>query len=162
MWRQTLLSVAYLLPLPDVSAAAARTGEVSPNMKIAEYVLPKSARPRRLAIHRDEVIFYTDYQRGYPGSLDPESGKVQEWLSPGGHSSRPYGITVTAESVVWYSESGVEPNRIVRFSPVTKHFETWDIPSGGVVIRNMLVVPDGNIYIARSGVKKIGVVRVEH
>jgi virginiamycin B lyase len=140
-----------------------KIGRIDPaSMKITEYALPKGARPRRLAIGRDDIIFYTDYKRGYLGALDPKSGKVQEWLSPGGRSSRPYGIAVTAEGAVWYSESGTDPNTIVRFSPRTKHFEIWDVPSGGGAIRNMPATPDGNIYIACSGVNKIGVVRVVH
>ena len=52
-------------------------------MKITEYVLPEGARPRRLAIGRDDIIFYTDHERGYIGMLDPKTGKVREWLSPG-------------------------------------------------------------------------------
>jgi len=140
-----------------------KIGRINPaNMKITEYTLPKGARPRRLAIGRNDIIFYTDYQRGYLGALDSKSGKVEEWLSPGGRSSRPYGIAVTPEGAVWFSESGVEPNTIVRFNPGTKHFEIWDVPSGGGVIRNMAVTTDGNIYIACSGANKIGMVRVVH
>jgi virginiamycin B lyase len=127
-------------------------------MKITEYLLPEGARPRRLAIGRDDIIFYTDYQRGYLGALDPKSGRVLEWPSPGGSGSRPYGIAITLEGTVWYSESGVQPNTIVRFSPETKHFEKWVVPSGGGVIRNMAATRGGDIYIACSGVNNIGVV----
>ena len=136
-----------------------KIGRIDPaSMKITEYILPAGARPRRLAIGRNDIIFYTDYQRGYLGALDPKSGKVSERPSPGGSGSRPYGITVTPEGSVWYSESGVQPNTIVRFSPETKQFETWNIPSGGGVVRNMAATPDGDIYIACSGVNKIGIV----
>ena len=45
----------------------------------------------------------------YLGRFDPASGKTREWPSPGGAASRPYGIT-NVGNVVWYSESGVEPN----------------------------------------------------
>ena len=106
-------------------------------MQITEYLLPEGARPRRLAIGRDDTVFYTDYQRGYLGMLDPKTGKVQERPSPGGKGSQPYGITVTPDGAVWYSESGVQPNTIVRFDPGTAQFTKWDVPSGGGVIRNM-------------------------
>jgi virginiamycin B lyase len=105
------------------------------------------------------VIWYSDYGRGYLGRLDPVTGKVTEWASPGGAKSRPYGIAVI-KGVIWYSESGVEPNTIVRFDPKTEKFQTWTIPSGGGVVRNVSVTRDGNLAIACSGVNRIGLVEI--
>jgi virginiamycin B lyase len=141
---------------------ANKIGSIDPlTMKITEYVLPKGARPRRLAIASDDVIYYTDYGRGHLGRLDPKTGKVDEWPSPGGRDSGPYGITITPDGAVWYSETEVQPNRVVRFDPHAKEFSTWNVPSGGGVIRNMAATPDGEVYIACSGVNKIGIVTVE-
>ncbi|MBV8082863.1 MAG: cytochrome C [Candidatus Eremiobacteraeota bacterium] len=129
-------------------------------MAITEYVLPNAgARPRRVAITSDDVIYYTDYARGYLGRFDLRTGAFAEWPSPGGPNSRPYGITVLGDAV-WYSESGVKPNTIVRFDPVATTFQTWAIPSGGGVVRNMMPTRDGNIAIACSGVNRIGLVMV--
>ena len=94
------------------------------------------------------------------GRLDPRSANVEEWPSPGGRKAEPYGMTATPDDVIWYSESGVKPNTIVRFDPLTRTFSTWPVPSGGGVIRNMVATPRGDIYIACSGVYKVGVVRV--
>ncbi len=129
-------------------------------MEITEYLLPEGARPRRLTVGPDNTIFYTDYARGYLGRLDPEQKKIEEWASPGGPESKPYGIAATPDGTIWYSESGVRPNTIVRFDPKTRAFSTWPIPSGGGVIRHMVAAPDGNVYIACSGVNKVGIVRV--
>ena len=129
-------------------------------MKIQEYILPASgARPRRLALAPDGSIFYTDYARGYLGHFDPAAGKLlKEWPSPGGPDSEPYGIAVTNDGVVWYSESGVKPNTLVRFDPKSESFSTKQIPSGGGVVRNMVATPDGRLYLACSGVNKVAVV----
>ncbi len=129
-------------------------------MEITEYTLPSGARPRRLDITPDGMIYYTDYRRGYLGRLDPTTGKVDEWLSPGGSSSAPYGIATTQAGMVWYSESGPNPNTIVRFDPKTNSFTKWPIPSGGGVIRHMVSTPDGDLYIACSGVNKVGIVEI--
>jgi len=129
-------------------------------MEITEYLLPEGARPRRLTVGPPNMIYYTDYARGYLGRLDPEQKKVEEWASPGGSESKPYGIAATPDGAIWYSESGVRPNTIVRFDPKTRAFSTWPIPSGGGVIRHMVAAPDGNVYIACSGVNKVGIVRV--
>src|SRR5437667_6980440 len=128
------------------------------SMAIREYPLPQGARPRRLALARDGTIYYSDYARGYLGNFDPKTRKVEEWPSPGGSGSNPYGITTTPDGMIWYSESGVEPNTLVRFDPKTKTFAERTIPSGGGVVRNMAPTPDGRIYLACSGVNKVAVV----
>jgi virginiamycin B lyase len=139
-----------------------RIGSIdSATMTITEYRLPKGARPRRIAITSDDMVWYTDYRRGYLGRLDPRNGKVEEWPSPGGAGSEPYGVAATPDGMIWYSESGVKPNTIVRFDPQIKKFATWSVPSGGGVIRNMTATSQGDIYIACSGVNKVGVVWVE-
>lgn len=129
---------------------------------IREYALPSAdARPRRLALAPDGTIFYTDYARGYLGHFDPASGKLlKEWPSPGGAQSRPYGIAATADGVVWYSESGVKPNTLVRFDPKSETFSTEAIPSGGGVVRNMAATHDGKLFLACSGVNRVAVVDV--
>ena len=130
-------------------------------LEIHEYALPhQSSRPRRVAITKDDVIYYTDYTRGYLGRFDTKTGAMTEWPSPGGPQSRPYGITI-ANSMVWYSESNTKPNTMVRFDPATAKFQTWAIPSGGGVVRNMVHAPDGSaLWIACSGVNRIGRVQV--
>jgi virginiamycin B lyase len=137
-----------------------RLASVDPDtMEIKEYILPQGARPRRLTIAND-VIYYTDFSRGYLGRLDPGTGKIEEWASPGGANSRPYGIAATPDGTIWYSESGVKPNTIVRFDPRMKKFESWPIPSGGGVVRNMESTSGGDLYLACSGVNKVGIVYV--
>jgi len=127
-------------------------------MDVHEYTLPDGARPRRLAVAQDGTIYYSDYARGYLGHLDPATGKVEEWASPGGPTSKPYGIAIPKDGIVWYSESGVQPNTLVRFDPKSKQFSTKPIPSGGGVVRNMVATPDGRLYLACSGVNKVAVV----
>lgn len=131
-------------------------------LAIHEYVLPHvDSHPRRVAITPDDVIWYSDYSRGYLGRLDPKTGRVTEWASPGGPRSRPYGITAVGD-VIWYSESNTKPNTVVRFDPKTEKFQTWIIPSGGGVVRNMVPTPDGNLWLACSGVNGIAFVEVKN
>ncbi len=130
-------------------------------MEIREYVLPHpESRPRRIAITSDDVLWYSDYSRGYLGRFDPASGKMSEWPSPGGPKSQPYGIAAVND-VLWYSEAGVQPNTVVRFDPKAEKFQTWKIPSGGGVVRNMVVTQDGNLALACSGVNRVALVRIK-
>ena len=100
-------------------------------MEIKEYLLPETARPRRMAIDAHDNVYFTDFQSGNLGRLDPNSGAVKMWPSPGGPGSDPYGIAITADGMVWYSESGVKPNTIIQFNPRTEAFARAEIPSGG-------------------------------
>ncbi|MGH9842318.1 MAG: virginiamycin B lyase family protein [Blastocatellia bacterium] len=138
-----------------------KIGSINPaTLEITEYTLPAGARPRRIAVTADDVVWYTDYARGFLGRLEPETGKVVEFASPAGQRSEPYGVTNTSDGVIWYSESGVEPNTIVRFNPADASFQSWPIPSGGGVVRHMVSAANNDVWIACSGVDQIGRVSV--
>jgi len=130
-------------------------------MAIREYVLPDpKARPRRLVITGDDMVWYSDYSRGYLGRLDPATGEVTEWPSPSGPRSLPYGMAI-AKGGIWYNESGTKPNTIVRFDLKTQQFQSWLIPSGGYIVRNMDTTPDGNPVMANSTVNGVGMIEVK-
>jgi len=140
-----------------------RVGSVDPvTLEIKEYTLPDpAARPRRIALTPDDVVWYTDYARGYLGRFDPKTGQTREWPSPGGRESEPYGIAAVG-NIVWYSESGVRPNTLVRFDTATEKFQTWVIPAGGGVVRNMMARPDGHLVMAESGLNRVALVEVRN
>ena len=122
--------------------------------------MPSSeSRPRRIAISPDDIIWYSDYSRGYLGRLDPNTSKVTEWPSPSGPKSQPYGITYLS-GAIWYVESAIKPNVLVRFDIKTEKFQSWIIPGGGGVVRNIKSTDDGKIVMAESGVNKIALVEV--
>jgi virginiamycin B lyase len=135
---------------------------IDPNtLAIKEYTLPDAAaRPRRLAIDPDGMIWYVDFARGYLGRLDRTTGAVKEWPSPSGPKSEPYGIVFT-KGALWYSESAAKPNTIVRFDPRTDQFQSWAIPGGGDIVRNMDVTPDGNPVLANSLTNQVGLVDIK-
>jgi virginiamycin B lyase len=130
-------------------------------LAIKEYTLPDAAaRPRRLAIGPDDMVWYVDFARGYLGRLDRTTGAVKEWPSPSGPKSEPYGIVFT-KGALWYNESAAKPNTIVRFDPGTEKFQSWAIPGGGDIVRNMDVTPDGNPVLANSLTNQVGLVEIK-
>ena len=95
-------------------------------------------RPRRLAMASDGVIWYVDYNQGYVGSYNPDTGANQDWRAPGEINSRPYGMAIDKRDDVWFVETGMQPNRLVGFDTESKTFsEPMPIPSGGGTIRHM-------------------------
>ncbi len=114
-------------------------------MDLVTYDLPEGARPRRLVISSDDMIWYVDYARGYLGKLDPETGDVQEWENPSGSESRPYAVEIDPDDRIWYVETGVRPNRFVGFDTRTEEvFSVTDIPSGGGSVRHMFYDAETN------------------
>jgi len=91
--------------------------------------------------------------------LDVKTGEVKEWPSPSGPKSEPYGIVFT-KGALWYAETAAKPNTIVRFDPKTGHFQSWAIPGGGDIVRNMDVTRDGNPVFAGSLTNQVGLVEV--
>jgi virginiamycin B lyase len=62
---------------------------------------------------------------------------------------------------VFYCESNTKPNTLTRFDPKTEKFQTWAIPGGGGVVRNMMVTKDGNhLVMAESGVNKVALAEI--
>ncbi|MBV8922753.1 Vgb family protein [Bradyrhizobium sp.] len=145
-----------------VEFGAPKVASIDPKtLQIREYPLPDpAARPRRLAIGQGDIVWYSDFARGYLGRLDPATGAVNEWPSPSGPKSQPYGMVFT-KGAVWYSESAAKPNTIVRFDPSSEKFQTWAIPGGGDIVRNMDVTPGGEPVMANSLVNKVGLVEVK-
>jgi virginiamycin B lyase len=134
-----------------------KIGRIDPaTMAITEFTLTAVAQPRRLAVTADDIIYYTS-DRGHLGRLDPRTGAVEEILSPGGSGAGPYAIAATPDGYVWYTETALQPNMLVRFDTRTKQFDRWPVPSGGGVVRHMVATPERNLYLACSGVNKVGV-----
>ena len=97
---------------------------------------------------------------GKLGRLDPRNGQVKEYDSPSGPQSQPYGIVWT-KGALWYNESFAKPNTIVRFEPKTETFQSWAIPGGGDIVRNMDVDRDGNPVTANSLTNEVGLVTIK-
>jgi virginiamycin B lyase len=93
------------------------------------------------------------------GRLDVRTAEVKEWPSPSGPKSEPYGIVFT-KGALWYAETAASPNTIVRFDPAKETFQSWAIPGGGDIVRNMDVAPNGNPVTAHSLSNQVGMVEI--
>ena len=103
------------------------------------------------------MLWYVNSSRGRLGRFDPTSGDSKEWPSPSGPKSHPYAIAVL-DNVVWYNESGVRPDALVRFDPKSEIFQSWAIPSGDVyagIVRHMRTTREGNLLIHQSSSNRI-------
>lgn len=136
-------------------------GSMDPDtMAVRYYEVPHEAsRIRRLDLSSDGQVWYVNSTRGRIGRLDPATGGIREWDSPSGPSSHPYALAVI-DDVVWYNESGMRPDALVRFDPDTERFQSWAIPSGVGIVRHVWVTEDRNLLIHQSSSNRIGRVTI--
>ena len=134
---------------------------MDPDSLLVEYyeIPDQRTRIRRLDIASDGRIWYVNSALGRIGVLDPASGETREWPSPSGSRSHPYSMAVI-DDVIWYNESGMRPDALVRFDPATETFQSWAIPSGIGIIRHVWETRDGDLLIHQSSSNRIGRVRV--
>lgn len=139
-----------------------KIGAIDPEtLDVRYYEIPNSAsRIRRLGLSSDGMVWYVNSTQGKVGRLNPVSGEVKEWDSPSGPQSSPYAMAVIDDKI-WYNESGMRPDTLVRFDPATETFQSWAIPSGVGIVRNMWPTKDGNLLIHQSSTNKIGLVTIE-
>lgn len=127
-------------------------------MALTQIELPHAATTvRRLDIASDGRIWYVNSGRGRLGVYNPAEGSIREWDSPSGPNSHPYAIAVIND-IVWYNESGVRPDPLVRFDPRTETFQSWAIPSGDYyagMVRHMRATPDGNLLLHQGSTNRI-------
>ncbi len=140
--------------------------EVNPEtMALKEYKLPgDNTKVRRLDLTSDGMIWYVNSSQGRLGRFNPNTGAVKEWPSPSGAKSHPYAIAVVND-VIWYNESAMRPDALVRFDPQTESFQNWAIPSGDIyagIIRHMRKTADGNLLIHQGSTNRIMLVTLEN
>lgn len=128
------------------------------SMALTEITLPhEDTTVRRLDIASDGRIWFVNSGRGRIGVYDPANGEIREWDSPSGPDSHPYAIAVI-DDIVWYNESGVRPDPLVRFDPRSETFQSWAIPSGDFhagIVRHMRATRDGRLLLHQGSTNRI-------
>ena len=139
-----------------------KIGAVNPEtMSIRYYELPDAtSRVRRLGLTSDGMVWYGNSTRGRIGRLNPTTGEIKEWLSPSGPTSSPYAFAVVND-IIWYNESAMRPDTLVRFDPKTERFQSWPIPSGVGIVRNFGVTRNGDLIIHQTSSNRIGLVEID-
>ena len=139
-----------------------KLGAVDPETMEVQYfdVPDERTRIRRLGIDSKGMVWFVNSSLGRIGRLDPETGEIKQWDSPSGPTSHPYSLAVINDKI-WYNESGMRPDALVRFDPETETFQSWAIPSGVGIIRHTWVTRDGNLLIHQSSSNRVGVVTIK-
>ena len=139
-----------------------KLGAMNPESMEVQYytVSDPDTRIRRLGIDSKGIIWFVNSSKGRIGRLDPATGEIKEWESPSGPRSHPYSLAVINDKI-WYNESAMRPDALVRFDPETESFQSWAIPSGVGIIRHVWVTGENKLLIHQSSSNRIGVVTIK-
>ena len=152
---------------PDVMVWVAynginKLGRLDPDsLEVTYFDVPDPrTRIRRLDIDSKGDVWFVNSTLGKIGRLNPETGVITQWDSPSGESSHPYALAVI-DDVIWYNESGMRPDALVRFDPTAERFQSWAIPSGVGIVRNVWVTEAGDLLIHQTSSNRIGLVKIK-
>ena len=139
-----------------------KLGAMDPETMAVQYytVSDPDTRIRRLGIDSKGIIWFVNSSKGRIGRLDPATGEIKEWDSPSGPSSHPYSLAVINDKI-WYNESAMRPDALVRFDPETESFQSWAVPSGVGIIRHVWVTRENKLLIHQSSSNRIGLVTIK-
>ena len=139
-----------------------KLGAMDPESMEVQYysVSDPDTRIRRLGIDSKGVIWFVNSSKGRIGRLDPATGEIKEWDSPSGPRSHPYSLAVINDKI-WYNESAMRPDALVRFDPETESFQSWAVPSGVGIIRHVWVTRENQLLIHQSSSNRIGLVTIK-
>jgi len=92
-------------------------------MGVTDIILPNERTVvRRLDVTSDGMVWYGDFNSGNIGRYNPNDGTITEWEMPDGDGSRPYAVLADDKDRVWFSASGLNPNKLVAFDTKTEEF----------------------------------------
>jgi virginiamycin B lyase len=127
-------------------------------LAVTEVKLPTpKTTVRRFDVASDGMIWFVNSGAGRLGRFNPKTGDIKEWDSPSGPASHPYAISIL-DNAVWYNESGVRPDMLVRFDIASETFQSWPIKSGNVyagIVRKSTVTPQGTLLIHQTATNRI-------
>lgn len=110
------------------------------------FPLPKEFARANLntGVFDHDGIYWFTGQNGVYGRVDPATGKLDAWPSPGGPG--PYGITVTPGGEIWYAS--LAGSHIARIDPATAETTQVDPPTPRQGARRVWSDSHGRLWIS--------------
>ncbi|MDR2220385.1 MAG: hypothetical protein LBE24_07385 [Methylobacillus sp.] len=122
--------------------------------KITVWKLPKDTGNANLntGVFDQNGIHWFTGQNGIYGRLNPKTGEMKVWKSPGGRG--PYGITVTPQGDVYYAS--LAGNHIARIDPKTGEAAMIAPPTKGQGARRVWSDSKGRIWVSEWNAGQLG------
>jgi virginiamycin B lyase len=139
--------------------------------KVSKWEIPSpDARPRRIDVDADGMIWFAEFQSGKIGRFDPKTETFQEWTLPGskpapypddengpyaiGSSPGPYAFALDKKNNAWYS--GNNNDRIGRLDPKTGKVTEYPFPHAEITMREFFLDAQGHMWYGSSANDRVG------
>jgi len=132
-----------------------KVGKVNPRtLEVTKYTpLTPNARPRRIQVDTDGMVWFAEYTAGKIGRLDPRTGTFQEFPLPGA-SPTPYALGIDKDHNVWYSSMDMDV--IGRLNPKTGEVVEFPFPYAENGMREFHLDEQGRMWFASPPNNKVG------
>ena len=131
---------------------SSKIGKVDPvSLAVTEFDTPMKG-PRRLRFDAQGKLWIPSFDEGGLMSFDTRNQKFASWKIPGiatNEYETPYALNVNqTNGEVWMATNNTD--RIVRFTPATQRFQSYQSPTRVSVLRDMSFTSDGRVCSSSS------------
>ena len=113
----------------------------------------KGAKPQRLQVDSDGIVWFTERQGNKIGRFDPKTETFKEFALPGPEPS-PYAIGIDRNHMIWYSSH--EQDTMNRLDPKTGEVTEYPYPHSEISMREFFLDAKGRMWYASSVNNKVG------
>lgn len=122
--------------------------------KVTKWAPPTpKARPRRILVADDGMIWFAEYQAGKIGRFDPKTEAFQEYSVPGA-SPTPYALGMDRDKYIWYSSYDMDV--LGRLDTKTGNVTEYPFPYPENGIREFFMDAKGRMWFATGPNNKVG------
>ena len=123
-------------------------------LKVTKWApLTPKARPRRIVVDADGIVWFGEYDAGKMGRFDPKTEKMTEYPLPG-PSPTPYALSVDGQGYVWYSSRDTDV--LGRLDPKTGAVIEYPFPYPENTSRDYFTDAQGRVWFTSPANSKAG------
>ena len=123
-------------------------------LKVTKYTLPTvNARPRRIQVDDNGIVWFGEFDAGKIGRLDPKTGAITEFELPGPQAT-PYALGIDRDGMVWYSSEYMDV--IGRLDPDSGKVVEYPYPRAENSMRDFFMDTQGRMWFGSPVNDKVG------
>jgi virginiamycin B lyase len=123
-------------------------------LKVTKYTLPTvNARPRRIQVDDNGIVWFGEFDAGKIGRLDPKTGAITEFELPGPQAT-PYALGIDRDGMVWYSSEYMDV--IGRLDPDSGKVVEYPYPRAENSMRDFFMDAQGRMWFGSPVNDKVG------
>jgi virginiamycin B lyase len=123
-------------------------------LKVTKWKVPTpDARPRRMQIAPDGVVWFAEFKAGGIGRFDPKTEQMTEFKLPGPEAT-PYALGLGRDGTVWYSSEHLDV--IGALDPKTGRVTEYPYPHAENTMREFFADSEGKLWFGSPANNKVG------